>query len=177
MKILSYQANGYLNSFISPNEAYEYAKNYLGMYIKFLPNFCSNFSQVQQKALKIFSRKEMPVLDNRRIDLLKEFLENIGIPYTQEKVKCSSFKSIQKDLYLDKALSNILDIAFKKQNFSILICDKNGYLLDGNHRWFAYMLLNPEKKVKTLRIEFDYNTLIPLLTRYSQVVLEEELRE
>lgn len=177
MKILSYQASGYLNSFISPNEAYEYAKNYLGTYTKFLPNFCSNFSQVQQKALKIFSRKEMPVLDNRHINLLKEFLENIGIPYTQEKVKCSSFKSIQKDLYLDKALSNILDIAFKKQNFSILICDKNGYLLDGNHRWFAYMLLNPEKKVKTLRIEFDYNTLIPLLTRYSQVVLEEELRE
>lgn len=177
MKILSYQQSGYLNGFINTNEAYEYAKNYLGMYIKFLPNFCSNFSQVQQKALKIFSRKEMPVLDNRRIDLLKEFLENIGIPYTQEKVKCSSFKSIQKDLYLDKALSNILDIAFKKQNFSILICDKNGYLLDGNHRWFAYMLLNPEKKVKTLRIEFDYNTLVPILTRYSQVILEEELRE
>ena len=34
MKILSYQQSGYLNSFISPNEAYEYAKNYLGTYIK-----------------------------------------------------------------------------------------------------------------------------------------------
>ena len=145
--------------------------------LNFYLTFVVIFLKFNKKALKIFSRKEMPVLDNRHIDFLKEFLENIGIPYTQEKVKCSSFKSIQKDLYLDKALSNILDIAFKKQNFSILICDKNGYLLDGNHRWFAYMLLNPEKKVKTLRIEFDYNTLIPLLTRYSQVVLEEEARE
>lgn len=177
MKVLSYQQSGYLDSSISVEDFCKYADSYLGTYIKFLPNLYTNFSKAQKRVLRIFSRKDMPVLDNKHINLLKDFLENSGIPYRVGTAPVSYFKSIQKDLYIDKALSNVTDIVFKKQDYSTLICDKNGYLLDGNHRWFAYMLLNPSKRVKALQIDYDYKTLIPILVKYSHIILEEEARE
>lgn len=101
----------------------------------------------------------------------------MGIGYTVTNVRCDILHPIQKQIYLDKAFSNVIDIMFNKIGYSTLICDYSYNLLDGNHRWLAYMLINPEKYVEILRINRDYQSLIPMLSKYSKVILKERNRK
>ena len=93
------------------------------------------------------------------------------IKVTKEKIKVQDLKILQKQIYFDKSISSIAQFGakgtkdFMKTTFFII--SKDGFVLDGNHRFLSTMLLDPNFKVTGIVIDLPMKQLHPLLLSYS----------
>lgn len=86
---------------------------------------------------------------------------------------CGDLKPIQKQIYLDKALTFMNMGSFKFiemiQSTATIVSSDNR-IIDGHHRWLFAVLLNPKIRMNTVEIDLPLNTLLPLLISYGDSI-------
>lgn len=75
----------------------------------------------------------------------------------------------QGELWLDVIIDNIerygLQLDTKSRNATIIV-SKDGYILDGHHRWGRQYMLDPTKSLSTLTIPLETNKLLDICRTY-----------
>jgi len=97
--------------------------------------------------------------------------ESNGITGRIGYVSVSKLKPTQNQIWLEKLIDNFIQYGQIDENSEILdntiIISKEGYILDGHHRYGQVMLSNPELKINCLLIPLDIKTLIEVGNEFS----------
>lgn len=92
-----------------------------------------------------------------------------------EHIEVSTLTPLQEQIYFDKAISKLIKngvestIEFLQEN-SIIIVSKDGYIMDGHHRWLVAMLINPDLQIQTMVVDVEKDKLIKLLNTFSDAI-------
>jgi hypothetical protein len=103
-----------------------------------------------------FKRKEMPQVEGKNIPKFLDFLKSEGIKYTEKLTDSKKLRPTQSQFNQDKIQSMIDSIDSKKQN--PIMVSKDGYVLDGHHRWLAHY--NLDRKMPVVEIDLKINDAI-----------------
>jgi len=118
-------------------------------------------------------RKDMPQIYEEYMDKYIDFLEEEGVGYEmQYEVEVGKLKPTQENISvprIKKILTRLengyyTDAQGAKLNplKRRLIATKDGYILDGHHRWATLLFLSPKNKMDVLRINANIKDLVEL---------------
>jgi len=91
-------------------------------------------------------------------------------------------KPIQRQVYVDKVLKNIQRFGFrekmgfiqgfggKNRDEGYFIASRDGWILDGHHRFLSGLLMNPNIKARCLVIDLEVRKLYRLLLAYGDAI-------
>ena len=98
-------------------------------------------------------RSKMPQISKKDYDAYMAHMKKAGIRSKAVKAKTSSLKAIQKQFSTQGILQSIGRVAKDpNMNKKAILISKDGYVIDGNHRWLAAK----NTKVKEIdAIQFD----------------------
>lgn len=124
---------------------------------------------------------------NGSIDLksAKKFIEN-GLKIndgddTDDKVKAviikqpvGKLKPIQEQIYFDKPINKQIKETRKQTiNYlksAVFVVSKDGYIIDGHHRYMSALIIDPTMKVTTLKVDIDNKFLNKVCLAYSDAI-------
>lgn len=96
----------------------------------------------------------------------------IKAPVVRREVK--DLVPVQNQIWLDYVFVNLIKYGTPKQGSSVtettIIISKEGYILDGHHRYGQCMLADPGLKIKCLLVPFDVKFLLALTTSYGSAI-------
>jgi hypothetical protein len=114
-----------------------------------------------------FHRSELPQV---RADDKPEFYAELkaeGIDSVQRMVPVGSLKGIQVDLNQEKVDSMVKTIREKGTlGKSPLLASKDGYIVDGHHRWAAEKAVDPTREIAIVQVDLPIRELIARIEAY-----------
>lgn len=80
-------------------------------------------------------------------------------------------KPVQNEIWFKKVIGNLMSFGVPKQGGKLtddapIIVSKDGYILDGHHRFGQAMLADPNLKLKSLTLPLDVKTLVKVARTY-----------
>jgi len=91
-----------------------------------------------------------------------------------ENVAGKDLIPLQSQIWLEKLIGNIVKYGPPKAGSPVLsttiIVSKEGYILDGHHRFGQVMLADPNLKIKALRIPLDVKFLLKISRSYGAAI-------
>lgn len=121
-----------------------------GPYGYAFPAFQYGLSKARIKAQKAhWHRDEMPVIDEADLPALKDMLRNDGYLELCEActVTPSEAKPSQCQIYVDKCIDSTAEYgvaaSMKFLTTEHLILSKDGFIVDGHHRWLSAYMTDP----------------------------------
>ena len=112
-------------------------------------NMC-NKSKTFCKGAKTIPRRLMPQIYNHR-RFSKKIKKNFNISSKTIKLPTKGLKPSQNEIngeIVDKVVKSMK----KTKKEMPIVVSKDGYVVDGHHRWAAHKKMNPHKKIKALKI-------------------------
>jgi len=96
-----------------------------------------------------FKRKEMPQIEGKNIPKFLDYLKSEGVKYKETTIDSKSLKPTQNQFNQEK-IQGMIDAIDQKKQHPIMV-SKDGYVLDGHHRWLAHFNLG--RKILVIRID------------------------
>lgn len=112
-------------------------------------------------------RRNMPQIKTKHIDKFKDWIESEGIQSKETTISPKDLKPTQKDFNTEK-VRNILNKELYKLDKLILV-SKDGFILDGHHKWLAHFNLNDEKPVKVLQVDLNAEDFLEKAKEFPKV--------
>jgi hypothetical protein len=103
-------------------------------------------------------REELPQLDADQFDNILDSLTNYGITYKLGQAKASKLKPSQDQLNMEKIEKMIADQAYN--NDSKIFISKEGYIVDGHHRWAATVVNDSSAMIGVVLVNMSIIDLI-----------------
>ena len=107
-------------------------------------------------------RDDMPQLDD---DVLPNFLKSYqdkGVSVKKGTMEVGRLKATQSQILAETASG--MAQSYKEGSFDPakkpIIISKDGYILDGHHRWAAMVVTDPASKMRVFQVDTDINTLL-----------------
>jgi hypothetical protein len=100
-----------------------------------------------------FKRKEMPQIEAKNISKFLDFLKSEDISFIEKSVDSRTLRPTQGQFNRAKIQGMIDSIDTKKQH--PIMVSKDGYVIDGHHRWLAHYNLN--RKIPVIEIDLNIN--------------------
>lgn len=99
----------------------------------------------------IYDRKDMPQIQGSDLKDAFTLLQKAGISVQMDEILPSKLIHSQKAVNKKKVMAITRDIGRGKKIPPIVISEDN-YIVDGHHRQLAYAVVEPDQKIKVLRI-------------------------
>lgn len=109
-----------------------------------------------------FKRKEMPQVEGKNIPKFLDFLKAEGVKYIEKSVDSKKLRPTQSQFNQDKIQSMIDSIDTKKQH--PIMVSKDGYVIDGHHRWLAHY--NLDRKMPVVEINLDIEDALDKMHKF-----------
>jgi hypothetical protein len=148
-------------------------------FLKKSDNFCDVEKKYCASTIDI-DRADMPQIYEEYIPQYMDFLEQQGIDSRYEQgVQVGELRPTQKNISLPRMkrmLQRLLNGYYTDSEGKMLnplkrvvIATKDGYLLDGHHRWASSLFLSPKNTVDVLRVEANIKDLVPISKNFGMV--------
>lgn len=143
---------------------------------KIIPNFDKNYAKLQKEVMKgKYKRKQMPVIRSDDYSNFQEYLLSKGIKNKIQKLVADNINPSQRQIYLAQIIKNIKKNGFNNTmdwitNKSLFIVSKDGFIIDGHHRFATAILLNPLTKVRGLVVDLNQAELLKIALHFSDKV-------
>lgn len=105
-------------------------------------------------------RNQMPQISSDKVKDFMYYMKSLGHRYIDEKVKLNHVKCTQKEFNDDKIVK-LMKVASNNLKKPILL-SKEGYLLDGHHRFLALYNKNQNDRIPAIRFNVEIYTLLNL---------------
>lgn len=126
------------------------------------------------KALNI-PRVDMPVIRQKDLDgFAKHLQKEHEVTPRWKRLRTSNLLPTQSQIWLDKLMYGILKDGPLKSgdprlNLTIIV-SKEGYILDGHHRWASALVTDPSLAIKALWVPISIKELLPIAKKYGESV-------
>jgi len=143
--------------------------------MRYLNNFLEHLNE-QNDALKELGVKDGKVDLSKTTDKIKQYLFKKGLESNDiegevVKIKAKDIEPSQKEIYLDEVMSFLLkNRKFVKKALKgkltddELVISSDDCIVDGHHKWAGAFILNPDCKIKCIKINVPYKEAIPVFT-------------
>ena len=149
--------------------------------------YCDGNKNIKREAMPQFKGKPLPNTPAAKMQLNKDgevdtepmfrkMLDEKGIKVTQEEVPVESLKATQNELVGQKVLGMEGALEENPEHPAItapIYVSKDGYVVDGHHRWAAvtsYNLKHPDKPIpmKVMIIDDTIDNVIPMANKFAE---------
>jgi hypothetical protein len=113
-----------------------------------------------------YQREELPQIYDKNYDEFVAYLENLGATVNFEsEVTVDSLKPVQNEISLERMariMTRVKEGYYKDLNLLKLplFVSKDGYILDGHHRWATLFFLSPTNTLDIYRVNLTYKELV-----------------
>ena len=127
-------------------------------------NFCEHYPKLCAGAE--YQREELPQIYDKNYDEFVAYLENLGATVNFEsEVTVDSLKPVQNEISLERMariMTRVKEGYYKDLNLLKLplFVSKDGYILDGHHRWATLFFLSPTNTLDIYRVNLTYKELV-----------------
>ena len=127
-------------------------------------NFCEHYPKLCAGAE--YQREELPQIYDKNYDEFVAYLENLGATVNFEgDTAVDSLKPVQNEISLERMariMARVKDGYYKDLNLLKLplFVSKDGYILDGHHRWATLFFLSPTNTLDIYRVNLTYKELV-----------------
>ena len=115
---------------------------------------------------KGIARKDMPQIADKHHDDFIKSIRDSGILVKFKTINPKLLKPTQKEFSTDGIMRNLGKISTGTKKPPVII-SKDGYIMDGHHRWAAHV--NAGKELKVAEIALDSKTLLKRMHDYEKV--------
>jgi hypothetical protein len=141
-----------------------------------LPEFDVGYLLLQRRLTKALNipRAQMPVIRQKDIAGFAKHLQKQGKHPKWKRLRASELLPTQSQIWLDKLLRGILQdgplkVGDPRLDLTIIV-SKDGYILDGHHRWASALITDPSLGIKALQAPIRIKELLPLAREYGKSV-------
>ncbi len=113
-------------------------------------------------------RSSMPQIDGEWIHEYLAFLEDHGIEVEFKSVKVHSLKMTQSEINKDKVIA-LADVYKKKKKLNRVFVSKDGYVVDGTHRFIAQLNVDRQSMFRVIQIDMNILDIIRISKHFSRV--------
>lgn len=113
-------------------------------------------------------RSSMPQIDGEFVHEFIEFLEEYDIDLDFKRVKVNTLKMTQSEINKDKVLA-LMEIYKKKKKLNRVFISRDGYVVDGTHRFVAQLNVDPYSMFSVIQIDMNILDIIRLSRSFSRV--------
>lgn len=117
-------------------------------------------------------RKDMPQIEGKNIPKFLNFLKQNNIKFTEKLVESKKLKPTQNQFNQQKIQVMIDAIDTKKQN--PIMVSKDGFVIDGHHRWLAHH--NLSRKISVYEIDLKIEDALDVMSNFP-LSISRELKE
>jgi hypothetical protein len=127
-------------------------------------NFCEHYPKLCSGAE--YQREELPQIYDKNYDEFVAYLENLGATVNFETaVQVDTLKPVQNEISLERMariMARVKEGYYKDLNLLKLplFVSKDGYILDGHHRWATLFFLSPLNTLDIYRVNLTYKELV-----------------
>jgi hypothetical protein len=127
-------------------------------------NFCEHYPKLCSGAE--YQREELPQIYDKNYEEFVAYLENLGATVNFEgDTAVDSLKPVQNEISLERMariMARVKDGYYKDLNLLKLplFVSKDGYILDGHHRWATLFFLSPTNTLDIYRVNLTYKELV-----------------
>ena len=114
-----------------------------------------------------FTRGMMPQIDDQYQAMFFRYLRDNRIKFTKRSVHVRDLRPAQTELRVDVA-HKLLKSNSTKLKKPIIVSSDN-YLMDGHHRWFAFVLDDPNMKVNVIKVNLPGSKLLDMMNKFDYV--------
>ena len=117
-------------------------------------------------------RLTMPQFPNDKVrDTFLEKMKKQGVRVTEGKMKVGHLRASQDEILATKAIGmagSYLDGDFSEIKNAIVV-SKDGYIVDGHHRWAALLMVDPSEEMNVIRIGVPIGPLLAMVNEHEGV--------
>lgn len=118
-------------------------------------------------------RSKMPQIKQDKIDDFLKYLKQEKVTISNVQLPADEIKPTQRELdsvKVEKIIKDILNHNIKDQKY---IISSDNYILDGHHRWAAYIEVSPKTKLNCQRVSIPMTKLLELAHQFEGVGYKE----
>lgn len=123
-----------------------------------------NVTVPSKKDTMDIERKDMPQIKSKDLKDFFVFLKKNGVKTVKKTVDAKKLKATQSQFDKDKIKKAIDDISSGSMPNKPIMVSKDGYVIDGHHRWLAFYNLN--RKIDVFEANVNAKELIGLMKEY-----------
>lgn len=112
-------------------------------------------------------RSQMPQLGFGAIPAFVEWLEKKGIRSKARVIEVGKLRATQREINADKVES--IARGGEAVGGDPIPVSREGFILDGHHRWAALLSRNPRNRIKTVQIDAPIRPLLKLANKFPGV--------
>ena len=158
--------------------AIERYEDRLKYYVEYYRNISPSDFHIQESNSKIeislpqinelYDRDEMPQIKKKDLKPAIGKLLNAGLPVSKGTISPQKLHPSQKEIYKSK----VDKIISKSDPYTIkpIIISSDNYIVDGHHRWVAFLLGFPNHKINFLRLGVDRDKAIYIYNKLADLV-------
>ena len=158
--------------------AIERYEDRLKYYVEYYRNISPSDFHIQESNSKIqislpqmnelYDRDEMPQIKKKDLKPAISKLLNAGLPVSKGTISPQKLHPSQKEIYKSK----VDKIISKSDPYTIkpIIISSDNYIVDGHHRWIAFLLGFPNHKINFLRLGADRDKAIYIYNKLADLV-------
>jgi len=117
-------------------------------------------------------RRNMPQVDSKHFTHLLKWLKSQGVSVRQSKAQGIKLKPIQKEINI-QAVEQLMKTNDPKLRKPFLIT-KDGFILDGHHRWLALLQSDRKIIVDAIQINLKVKDALRILREYPRVTFKDK---
>jgi len=164
-------------------DAYSYARKVFGVnginIEDTMPHFMERYKKLQNNIKKYnigIKRIDMPAIRGTQTPKFAKDIRKMAkygnVDSVEKRMEVGKLKPIQDQIWLDFMLQNYVDFGLPQEGSSItnkmMITSKDGYIIDGHHRYAQVMLADPKIKMNVLVVDLPIRELLELARRYAK---------
>ena len=117
---------------------------------------------------ELYNREDMPQVKKKDLKPAIGKLLNAGLPVSKGTISPQKLHPSQKEIYKSK----VDTIISKSDPYTIkpIIISSDNYIVDGHHRWVAFLLGFPNHKINFLRLGVDRDKAIYIYNKLADLV-------
>jgi hypothetical protein len=158
--------------------AIERYEDRLKYYVEYYNNISPSDFHIQESNSKIeislpqvnemYSRDEMPQIKKKDLKPAIGKLLNVGLTISKGTISPQKLHPSQKEIYKSK----VDKIISKSDPYTIkpIIISSDNYIVDGHHRWVAFLLGFPNHKINFLRLGVGRDKAINIYNKIADLV-------
>ena len=133
-----------------------------------IQNIDSKIQITPPQVNELYNREDMPQVKKKDLKPAIGKLLNAGLPVSKGTISPQKLHPSQKEIYKSK----VDTIISKSDPYTIkpIIISSDNYIVDGHHRWVAFLLGFPNHKINFLRLGVDRDKAIYIYNKLADLV-------
>lgn len=115
------------------------------------------------------ARHEMPQIAHGHYDDFFKYMQDSGVTFRKEMVTTKGLKATQKEFADAGIITSIIKGTDPTRTFKPIIISKDGYVIDGHHRWLAKLNTFPDGKIEAFRANKNGKEVLELTKKFKWV--------